>query len=145
MSTRAGYAGAHRCPGAARDQLGAAPRLGRRAAGDESGRTGRARPPSIRASEELRTVTTEKQRRQAAQRHLQKQLERRAEQTRKRKRTVAVVATVVSVLVVVGAVLLMAGVFEDDEPATSPQAAGTVSCTYAPDESGNASLTEVGT
>jgi cyclophilin family peptidyl-prolyl cis-trans isomerase len=94
-------------------------------------------------------VTTEKQRRQAAQRHLQKQLERRAEQTRKRRRTVAVVATVVSVLVVVAAVLLMTGVFQGDEPtdttADVEQAPGTVTCTYSPDESGNPNLTEVGT
>jgi cyclophilin family peptidyl-prolyl cis-trans isomerase len=94
-------------------------------------------------------VSTEKQRRQAAQRHLQKQLERRAEETRKRKRTVAVVATVVSVLVVAVAVLLLTGVFEGDEPsddaAASPQAPGTVTCTFAPDESGNPNLTDVGT
>ncbi|MET0764816.1 MAG: peptidylprolyl isomerase [Blastococcus sp.] len=91
-------------------------------------------------------MPTEKQRRQAAQRHLQKQLERRAEETRKRRRTMAILATAVSVLVVLGAVLLLTGVFSDDEPATdSPQAAGTVSCTYAPDDSGNPNLTEVGT
>ena len=98
-------------------------------------------------------MTTEKQRRQAAQRHLQRQLERRAEQTRKRKRTVAVVATVVSVLVVAAAVLLMTGVFTDDEPTDTTadggtgaeQAPGTVTCTYGPDESGNPNLTDVGT
>jgi cyclophilin family peptidyl-prolyl cis-trans isomerase len=106
-------------------------------------------------------VTTEKQRRQAAQRHLQRQLERRAEQTRKRKRTVAVVATIVSVLVVGIAVLLMTGVFQGDEPsaadpnepaaptsgsaAATTNADGTVTCTYAPDESGNPNLTDVGT
>jgi peptidyl-prolyl cis-trans isomerase B (cyclophilin B) len=107
-------------------------------------------------------VTTEKQRRQAAQRHLQRQLERRAEQTRKRKRTVAVVATVVSVLVVAGAVLLMTGVFRDDPATTSAagqtgdaggvdhsshdmNADGTANCTYSPDESGNPNLTDVGT
>jgi cyclophilin family peptidyl-prolyl cis-trans isomerase len=91
-------------------------------------------------------VPTEKQRRQAAQRHLQKQLERRAEQARKRRRTVAVVATVVSVLVVLVAVLLLTGVFRD-EPAddTASQAAGTVSCSYTPDESENPNLTDVGT
>ena len=91
-------------------------------------------------------MPTEKQRRLAAQRHLQKQLERRAEATRKRRHTLAILATVISVLVVVGAVVLLTGVFGDDEPAAaSPQAAGTVSCTYAPDESGNTNLTEVGT
>jgi peptidyl-prolyl cis-trans isomerase B (cyclophilin B) len=94
-------------------------------------------------------VSTEKQRRQAAQRHLQKQLERRAEETRKRKRTVAVVATVVSVLVVAVAVLLLTGVFDSDDPddaaAQAPQAPGTVTCDFAPDESGNPNLTDVGT
>jgi cyclophilin family peptidyl-prolyl cis-trans isomerase len=90
-------------------------------------------------------VSTEKQRRQAAQRHLQKQLERRAEVTRKRRRTLAILATAVSVLLVVGAVVLLTGVFGDDEPTDTAAAPGTVSCTYAPDESGNPNLTEVGT
>jgi cyclophilin family peptidyl-prolyl cis-trans isomerase len=91
-------------------------------------------------------MPTEKQRRQAAQRHLQKQLERRVEATRRRRRNFAILATTVSVLVVLGAVLLLTGVFNDDEPdATDAQAAGTVSCTYTPDESGNQNLTEVGT
>jgi cyclophilin family peptidyl-prolyl cis-trans isomerase len=88
-------------------------------------------------------VPTEKQRRQAAQRHLQKQLERRAEETRRRRRNLAIVATTVSVLVVVGAVLLLTGVFRNDKPAAA--AAGTVSCTYTPDTSGNSYLTDAGT
>jgi cyclophilin family peptidyl-prolyl cis-trans isomerase len=93
-------------------------------------------------------VPTDKQRRQAAQRHLQKQLERRAEETARRRRTVAIVATAVSVLVVLGAVLLLTGVFEGDEPtdtASGSSSPDTVSCTYTPDESGNPNLTEVGT
>jgi peptidyl-prolyl cis-trans isomerase B (cyclophilin B) len=91
-------------------------------------------------------VPTEKQRRQAAQRHLQKQLERRAEETRRRRRNLAIVATTVSVLVVVGAVLLLTGVFRADKSnADATQAAGTVSCTYAPDTSGNPNLKDVGT
>jgi peptidyl-prolyl cis-trans isomerase B (cyclophilin B) len=91
-------------------------------------------------------VPTEKQRRQAAQRHLQKQLERRAEETRRRRRNLAIVATTVSVLVVVGAVLLLTGVFRADKSnADATQAAGTVSCTYTPDTSGNANLKDVGT
>ena len=49
------------------------------------------------------------------------------------------------VLVVLGAVLLLTGVFADDEPQAAPQAAGTVSCSYAPDDSGNPNLTDVGT
>jgi cyclophilin family peptidyl-prolyl cis-trans isomerase len=93
-------------------------------------------------------VPTDKQRRQAAQRHLQKQLERRAEETARRRRTVAIVATAVSVLVVLGVVLLLTGVFDGDEPtdtASGSSSPDTVSCTYTPDESGNPNLTEVGT
>ena len=102
-------------------------------------------------------MTTEKQRRQAAQRHLQKQLERRAQQTARRRRGLAIGATVVSVLVVLGAVLLLTGVLGDDDGGddaaaptgdaapvtTNPD--GTVRCTYAPDDSGNPNLTDVGT
>jgi len=108
-------------------------------------------------------VPTDKQRRQAAQRHLQKQLERRAEETRKRRRTFGIVATVVSVLVVLGAVLLLTGLLDGDEPTdpaadTSASASpstgaaarttnpdGTVTCEYTPDDSGNPNLTDVGT
>jgi cyclophilin family peptidyl-prolyl cis-trans isomerase len=91
-------------------------------------------------------VPTEKQRRQAAQRHLQKQLERRAEATRRRRRTLAIVATIMCALLVVGSVLLLTGVFlSDDSAADVTPAADSVSCTYAPDDSGNPNLTEVGT
>jgi cyclophilin family peptidyl-prolyl cis-trans isomerase len=91
-------------------------------------------------------VPTEKQRRQAAQRHLQKQLERRAEATRRRRRTLAIVATIMCALLVVGSVLLLTGVFRsDDSAADVTPAADSVSCTYAPDDSGNPNLTEVGT
>jgi peptidyl-prolyl cis-trans isomerase B (cyclophilin B) len=107
-------------------------------------------------------VSTNQQRRQAAQRHLQRQLERRAEQTKKRRRNLGIVASAIAVLVVVGAALLITGVFTGDdgtEAAGDPAAAdtptsaaapstnadGTVTCTYAPDDSGNANLTDVGT
>jgi cyclophilin family peptidyl-prolyl cis-trans isomerase len=95
-------------------------------------------------------VPTDKQRRQAAQRHLQKQLERRAEATARRRRTLAIGATAVSVLVVLGAVLLLTGVLGGDDTdanasAGTPRADGTASCTYTPDESGNPNLTDVGT
>ena len=94
-------------------------------------------------------MPTDKQRRQAAQRHLQKQLERRTEQLHRRRRNLAILATAVSVLVVLGAVFLLTGVFNDDpdEPsaAETPPADGTASCTYTPDESGNPNLTDVGT
>jgi cyclophilin family peptidyl-prolyl cis-trans isomerase len=109
-------------------------------------------------SEEFLIVPTDKQRRQAAQRHLQKQLERRAEQTARRRRTLGILATVVSVLVVVGAVLLLTGVFSGDDsteaggsatPSTGAAAGqtnadGTVTCVYTPDESGNPNLKDVG-
>jgi peptidyl-prolyl cis-trans isomerase B (cyclophilin B) len=114
-------------------------------------------------------VPTNKQRRVAAQRRLQRQLERRAELSRRRRRNVLVVVTVIAVLVVAGAVTLFAGIGGDDDPGdtaaagstsaapsepSEPQATaapavtnadGTVTCTYAPDASGNPNLTDVGT
>jgi peptidyl-prolyl cis-trans isomerase B (cyclophilin B) len=104
-------------------------------------------------------VPTNKQRRQAAQRHLQRQLERRAELAKKRRRNLGILASAIAVLVVVGAALLITGVFkgEDDtdaaaDPTASDSAAapstnadGTVTCTYAPDDSGNPNLKDVGT
>jgi cyclophilin family peptidyl-prolyl cis-trans isomerase len=105
-------------------------------------------------------VSTNKQRRQAAQRHLQRQLERRTELAKKRRRNLGILASAIAVLVVVGAVLLITGVFSGDDDAEgdpvasaapssaaapSTNADGTVSCTYAPDDSGNPDLTDVGT
>jgi len=106
-------------------------------------------------------VPTSKQRRQAAQRHLQKQLERRAELAKKRRRNLGIVATVVAVAVVVVAALALTGVFtgdssSSDAAASSSSAAtgsaaattsseGTVGCTYSPDKSGNTNLKDVGT
>jgi cyclophilin family peptidyl-prolyl cis-trans isomerase len=103
-------------------------------------------------------VPTNKQRREAAQRHQQRQLERRAELARKRRRNLGILATAIAVVVVVGAALLITGVFQSDDPeasadptpsssavAATTNADGTVSCTYTPDESGNPSLKDVGT
>ena len=109
-------------------------------------------------------MPTNKQRRQAAQRHLQRQLERRAELAKKRRRNLGILATAIAVLVVVGAALLITGVFRGDDDTTAAEdptvsdgaaptsaaapttnADGTVSCTYAPDTSGNTNLTDVGT
>ncbi|MGY2063985.1 peptidylprolyl isomerase [Blastococcus sp. SYSU DS0619] len=110
-------------------------------------------------------MPTNKQRREAAQRHLQRQLERRAEQGKKRRRNLGLLLAAVAVVVVVGAALLITGVFggddgTDDQAAgtTTPTTAastssaarttnadGTVSCEYLPDESGNTNLTDVGT
>jgi peptidyl-prolyl cis-trans isomerase B (cyclophilin B) len=110
-------------------------------------------------------VSTNKQRRQAAQRHLQRQLERRAELAKKRRRNLGIIASAIAVLVVVGAAVLITGVFKGDDNAAARSGAstssssatggsaaapvtnadGTVSCTYAPDGSGNPNLTDVGT
>jgi peptidyl-prolyl cis-trans isomerase B (cyclophilin B) len=107
-------------------------------------------------------VPTNKQRRQAAQRHLQRQLERRAEMARKRRRNIGILVTAIAVVVVVGAALLLTGVLSGDDddtaaadgtssapttstPAATTNADGTISCTYSPDDSGNPNLTDVGT
>jgi cyclophilin family peptidyl-prolyl cis-trans isomerase len=106
-------------------------------------------------------VPTNKQRRQAAQRHLQKQMERRAELAKKRRRNLGIIATVVAVAVVVVAALVITGVFSGDKsssdaaassssaPASSAAATtnpdGTIACTYSPDKSGNPNLKDVGT
>jgi peptidyl-prolyl cis-trans isomerase B (cyclophilin B) len=99
-------------------------------------------------------VPSNKQRRQAAQRHLQRQLERRAELAKKRRRNLLVIVTVVAVVLVAGAVWLVTGIGGDDDDPTvaadssSPAAAaeqpvppvvnpdGTVTCDFAPDGSG---------
>jgi cyclophilin family peptidyl-prolyl cis-trans isomerase len=106
-------------------------------------------------------VPTNKQRRQAAQRHLQKQMERRAELAKKRRRNLGIIATVVAVAVVVVAALVITGVFSSGKsssdaaassssaPASSAAATtnpdGTIACTYSPDKSGNPNLKDVGT
>ena len=106
-------------------------------------------------------MPTSKQRRQAAQRHLQKQIERRTELAKKRRRNLGIIATVVAVAVVVVAALVITGVFNSDNsssdaaagsssaPASSAAATtkpdGTIACTYSPDKSGNPNLKDVGT
>jgi cyclophilin family peptidyl-prolyl cis-trans isomerase len=108
-------------------------------------------------------VPTNKQRRQAAQRHLQKQLERRAEINRRRRRNLGILLTAVAVVAVVIAALFITGVFSGDDdttdaaattsaaaPTSSAAAAttnadGTIACTYSPDDSGNPNLKDVGT
>jgi peptidyl-prolyl cis-trans isomerase B (cyclophilin B) len=88
-------------------------------------------------------VPTNKQRREAAQRHLQRQLQRRAELAKKRRRNVGILATVVAVAVVVVAALVISGVFDgDDEDDSAAAAAGA--CAYvAADTSTNPDLTDV--
>ncbi|MCF6507549.1 peptidylprolyl isomerase [Blastococcus sp. MG754426] len=107
-------------------------------------------------------MPTNKQRREAAQRHLQRQLERRAEQAKKRRRNLGLLLAALAVVVVAGVALLVTGVFGGDDPTddlaaepTTPAATssaarttnadGTVTCEYLPDESGNTNLTDVGT
>ena len=105
-------------------------------------------------------VSTSKQRRQAAQRHLQRQIERRTVQVRRRRRNAAVVAAAVVALVAIGVALLLTGVFTGKNntsatgsPATSAAAPaarttnadGTVSCSFVLDKTGNKSLKDVGT
>ena len=107
-------------------------------------------------------MSTNKQRRQSAQRHLQRQLERRAELVKRRRRNLGILVAALTVVVVVGAALLITGVLGGDEEdpqaadptgsATASSAAarttnadGTMTCEYLPDESGNPDLTDVGT
>jgi len=91
-------------------------------------------------------VPTSKQRREAAQRHLQRQLERRAEQAAKRRRNLGIGLAALALVVVVGAALLMTGVFggdDEDTQAAGPDDAST--CSYvASDTSVNPDLTDVG-
>jgi cyclophilin family peptidyl-prolyl cis-trans isomerase len=111
-------------------------------------------------------VPTNKQRREAAQRHLQRQLDRRAELAKRRRRNMGIVAALVAVLVVAGVILLGTGVLGGgDDPgdaaassspaagedtavpsaaaAPSTNADGTVACDYAPAQGGE--ITDVGT
>ncbi|MFW3169096.1 peptidylprolyl isomerase [Geodermatophilus sp. CPCC 206100] len=101
-------------------------------------------------------MPSNKQRRQAAQRRLQRQLERRAELARKRRRNVLIGVTAVAVLLVLGAVWLITGITGDDpadqDTAAAPTSAGAPvvdgsdgTCDFTPDSSGNPNLTDVGT
>ena len=72
-------------------------------------------------------MPTNKQRREAAQRRLQRQLERREELARKRKRNLLIGVTVIAVLAVVGAFLIITGLAGDDTDPTA--AAGTSGAT----------------
>jgi len=80
-------------------------------------------------------VPTNKQRREAAQRRLQRQLERRGELARKRRRNLLIGVTVVAVLAVAAAVFLITGLGGDDDD-TASQASDNATCTYTPDDSG---------
>lgn len=91
-------------------------------------------------------MPTNKQRREAAQRHLQRQLERRAEQAQKRRRNLGITLAALAAVVVVGVVLLLTGVFsgdDEDTEAAAPADPGT--CAYiATDPAVNPDLTDAG-
>jgi peptidyl-prolyl cis-trans isomerase B (cyclophilin B) len=101
-------------------------------------------------------VPTNKQRRQAAQRHLQRQLERRAELARRRRRNLLIGVTTVAVLAVAAAVVLIAGI-GTGKPSGSATAAGPTSaaaaagdgtngsCAYPKDTTGGTTAKDVGT
>jgi peptidyl-prolyl cis-trans isomerase B (cyclophilin B) len=106
--------------------------------------------------EESPFVPTNKQRRQAAQRHLQRQLERRAEQARRRRRNLLIGAVTLAVLVVAGAAVIIAGIGTGNprtsaSPASTPASSTPAgdgaggSCAYAKAPSGNPNLKDVGT
>ncbi|CAN5273874.1 hypothetical protein BH24ACT9_BH24ACT9_06620 [soil metagenome] len=93
-------------------------------------------------------MATNKQRREAARRQLQRQLERRAEEARKRRRNTLVGVAAFTVVLVVGGVLWFSGVF-DDEPASDPEATSepetAAACAYTPtDPAANPNVTDVG-
>ena len=90
-------------------------------------------------------MPSNKQRRQAAQRRLQRQLERRAELARKRRRNVLIGVTAAAVVLVVATVLLITGIGGDDTdpaaaepaPTSAPATPGVVdgsdgSCDWTP-------------
>ena len=79
-------------------------------------------------------MPTSKQRREAAQRHLQRQLERRAEQAQKRRRNLGIGLAALALVVVVGAALLISGVLGGDDEDTQAASPEDVSCSYVPSQ-----------
>jgi len=91
-------------------------------------------------------VPTNKQRREAAQRRLQRQLERRGELARRRRRNVLIGLTVLAVVVVLGGISLAAGVFggnDEGSVAADPSSSGT--CQFTAASGGGSNLKDVGT
>jgi len=76
-------------------------------------------------------VPTNKQRREQAQRRLQRQLERRAELARKRRRNLLIGVTVIAVLAVVGALFIITNLGDGDSD-TSAAASSTADTSAAP-------------
>ncbi len=95
-------------------------------------------------------MATNKQRREAARRQLQRQLERRAEEARKRRRNTLVGVAAFTVVVLVLGVLFLSGAFDDDDaadPIAEPEASTepeTPACSYAPGNPENPNLSDVG-
>ncbi len=101
-------------------------------------------------------MPTSKQKRQAAQRHLQRQLERRAELARKRRQRNIILAAALSVLVVLGAVFFITSFGNNDpaadaaaDPSATPSATGEASaapgdCTFIPGDPAAPNVTDVG-
>ncbi|CAN5381089.1 peptidylprolyl isomerase [soil metagenome] len=102
-------------------------------------------------------MPTSKQRRIAAQRHLQRQLERRAELAKKRRQRNIVLAAALSVLVVLGAVFLLtttlggddedpaAATPTDTEPTEDPEPVVPGECEFIPRPAdGNPGVVDVG-
>ncbi|MBA3524995.1 MAG: peptidylprolyl isomerase [Geodermatophilaceae bacterium] len=104
-------------------------------------------------------MPTNKQKREAAQRHLQRQLERRAALAKKRRQRNVIAAAALSIVVVLGVVFLIISLNGEDpnavaDPAVTPTAPVTTpeasavpgECTYipAPDASTNPNVTDVG-
>jgi peptidyl-prolyl cis-trans isomerase B (cyclophilin B) len=104
-------------------------------------------------------VPTNKQRRESAQRHLQRQLERRAELAARRRRNMVIVGAVVALLVIGGVIALGTGLLGGDdepteaatgtsagaEPGAEPAVDGSDgTCDFTEDTSGNPNLTDAG-
>jgi peptidyl-prolyl cis-trans isomerase B (cyclophilin B) len=97
-------------------------------------------------------VPTNKQRRQAAQRHLQRQLERRAELARRRRRNLLIGVTTVAVLAVAAAVVLIAGIGTGKPSGTAAASTSAAAgdgtngqCSYTKDTTGGTTAKDVGT
>jgi peptidyl-prolyl cis-trans isomerase B (cyclophilin B) len=101
-------------------------------------------------------VPTSKQRREAAQRHLQRQLQRRAEQARRRRRNALISGGVLAVILVVGGILIAVGVGGKNGTSASASASASASsttggdggdgtCAFTKDTSGGTTAKDVGT
>ncbi|MGY1618421.1 peptidylprolyl isomerase [Geodermatophilus sp. SYSU D00691] len=90
-------------------------------------------------------MPTNKQRRQAAQRRLQRQIERRAELARKRRRNLLILTAVLAVIVVGGAAWLIAGVGGGDDDTANAGETTTSTEPTVDGSDGTCDFTEDGT